>query len=306
VAVLALMVEAGVLEAQARLLTESIRLFAGAHSDARIIAISPRPARRPSRATIARLNALGAEYLELDIDSALPEYGTSWRVHAAAEIERRLPGGTLVVLDSDMFFAAEPDLALGACAVAARPVDMKGMCTTGPGDAFDPYWRKLCGVCDVDYDDIPFLTTTVDRVAAKASYNGGFVVVDASAGVFQRTEDFFLRVAAEALTPWGEGVEVRAGHGMVRGRGAQFWGSAQACLSLAAWGAGARVRELPASHNFPAHLDDHVQRAGMREPMVAVHYHHLFENGGDAAFHRRLHLTPACRAWLERQVRTAA
>src|SRR5690242_18041255 len=84
-----LIAEAGALEAQAVLLCDSIRRFAGAHSRAPITVVSPRSARRPSSSTLAELDRLEAEYLPLEVDSCCPEYGTSYRVHAAAHVERR-------------------------------------------------------------------------------------------------------------------------------------------------------------------------------------------------------------------------
>src|ERR1035441_1162858 len=46
------LVEAGALEAQALLLCSSIRTFAGAYSSAAIVAVSPRPSRRPVRTSL--------------------------------------------------------------------------------------------------------------------------------------------------------------------------------------------------------------------------------------------------------------
>jgi len=298
----AFIAEEGVLEQQACLLAESIRLFAGAHRNAPILVVSPRSRRRPSKDTRRRLKALGARYIELNVRSVAPEYGTSFRVHAAAIIERRMRDDVLVFLDSDMIFAGEPDLSLGDDDVAARPVDVKGMCTTGDDDPCDAYWRALCRVCGVDYADIPSITTTADHEIVKASYNGGFIVARRTAGVFQRTEKFFKRSVAAGMLPWADGAVVQAGHGFVSGRGARLWGSSQACLSMATWGAGKSVRLLPTSHNFPAHNSDYVARAGMKEPLIAVHYHHLFGEDGDMSLHRRLNLPAACHEWLDQRL----
>lgn len=294
----AFIAEAGSLEQQARLLVASIRRFAGRHGDARIVVISPRADRRPSDVAIRAFAKADVEYVETDVKSVVPEYGTSYRVHVAATIERQCDS-TLVFLDSDIFFAGEPDLGVGDFSAAARPVDVKGMCSMGATDPCDTYWRELCAVSGVDYDRIPVLTTTVDRTSVKASYNGGFVVVRAGDAVLQHTEEFFIRSVEAGLMPWHDGMEVRAAHGLVTGKGARFWGSSQACLSLAAWGRGRGVRVLPPSHNFPINNDGYVTERGMSEPIVAAHYHHLFGPDGDAALHRRLNVPPSCLQWLE-------
>ncbi|MBL8545535.1 MAG: hypothetical protein JNL81_03680 [Hyphomonadaceae bacterium] len=298
----ALIAEAGPLESQAVLLVRSIRRFAGAYAAAPVIVVSPRADRRPSKAALRAFADENAIYLEMNISSAVPEYGTSYRVHAASRVEAMTPD-VLVFLDSDILFARQPDLTLeDGMSAAARPVDARGMCTTGPGDPNDGYWRALCALCDVDYDAIPFLTTTVDGARIKASYNGGFFVVRTSEGILQRTEDFFRRSVEAQLMPWRAGKQAHSGHGLVTGRGARFWGSSQACFSLAAWGAGKRVQELPPCHNFPINNPGYVTARGMLEPIKALHYHSLFGPGGQRDLCRRLNLPADCLGWLEAQL----
>ena len=301
----ALIAESGMLEAQATLLCESIRRFGGAYRNSPILVVSPRSSRRPSMQTVSALGELGAEYTELEIDSVVPEYGPSFRVHAAALVEKQSTADKIVFLDSDMIFAGEPDLSLGECSASARPVDVKGMCTLGPSDEFDGYWRDLCKVCGVDYDSIPLVITTVDKCMVKASYNGGFVVAKRIAGIFQQTESFFVRSVRADLRPHrNRNFQETTGHGVVKGIGAEFWGSSQACLSLAIWGRNLSVRILPPTHNFPLHAESYVARFGAGEPLVAIHYHHLF--GGDQSHNPlltgRLNVPSVCLDWLRHRL----
>src|SRR5689334_5813906 len=227
-----LIAESGVLELQALLLCESIRRFAGIHARSPITVVSPRRARRPSPVTIRALGRLDVEYLPLEIDSCCPDYGTSFRVHAAAHVERRSGPPTLVQLDSDTIFLAEPDLGLNGSDAAARPVDVKGMCTTGDGDPLDPWWRRLCALAGIDYGQVPTITTTVDRQIIRASHNGGFVAVRRAGGLFARTDEVFRRLVAAGRTPWpGDGPTVRTGTGVLRGPATAWWGTSQAAFS---------------------------------------------------------------------------
>ncbi|NKJ03496.1 hypothetical protein [Rhizobium sp. SG741] len=236
--VFGIIAEEGPLEAQATLLCESVRQFGGSYSSSRLVVISPRSDRRPTQRTIRSLEALRAEILFLDIESAVPEYGSSFRIHAAATLEANCSEEQLVFLDSDIFFCGEPSLGLGDAHAAARPVDLKGMCTTGVEDTNDAYWQNLCKICSVEYESLPYITTTVDKLPVKASYNGGFVVVRPAASIFQRTEEFFVKSVKSNLRPYADrGLQIQAGHGLVAGVGAEYWGSSQACLSLAIWGA---------------------------------------------------------------------
>jgi hypothetical protein len=275
-----IMAESGTLEIQALLLCASIRRFGGPYAGSAIAVISPRQDRRPSEDTVRKLESLGVQYVPLSIVSPCPEYGTSFRVLASSEYERRSTADTLILLDSDTVFLGEPDFNLNLGDVAARPVDVQGMCTTGISCPHDDYWRKLCHVCAVDYDLIPYVSTTVDKLRVKASYNGGLVVAKRKRCVFQRTEDYFQRSMKAGLRPLaGYGLEVRAGHGLVSHAGSEYWGSSQACLSLALSGSGLSVQTLPPTHNFPLHFYDHFLseiEAGKLSNIVHVHYHHLF------------------------------
>jgi hypothetical protein len=280
-----LLVEAGILEQQALLLCESIRQFVGDRLQAPITVISPRPDRRPSEECIERLSALNARYVPLALESPCPEYGPAFRVLASAYFERHSSADTLVVLDSDTVFLRPVRITLGQADAAARPVDVKGMCTSGAADPMDDYWHKLCACCDVDYRLIPTVTATVDNSVVKASYNAGFVVVRRAAGSFQRAEDYFLRSVRSGLRPYaGSGTRVQAGTGTVSIEGSSYWGSSQACLSLAVWGSGLSVQALPSTYNFPLHCYDRFLaeiRSGELGDIAHVHYHQLFFTAPD-------------------------
>ena len=179
-----------------------------------------------------------------------------------------------------MVLLAEPDLELQSADVAVCPVDVKGMCTSGEGDRNDAYWRQLCHVCEVDYDLVSDVITTVDRVRVRASYNGGLTVVKTQAGLFQKTADFFLHSLRAGLIPWPDRTGTfNSGHGTVSAEGGRLWGSSQASLSLAITTLGLSVRILPPSLNFPLHFYAELEpeiKSGIIPQISLVHYHHLF------------------------------
>ena len=272
-----LIAEAGILERQAVLLCESVRRFAT--TDGVLTVVSPRPDRRPEAATLRALSALGADYHPLDLHSACPEYGPSYRIAAAAWCERR-PGPEIIVqLDSDTLFLGEPDFSLDGADFLARPVDLAGLSTTGDGCVFDPFWRELCALAGVDYDDLPFAMTTIDLLRIRANYNAGLLVARRSAGLFQRTEVVFGRLVEAGLKPLESlNGTVRSGAGLVSAKGSAYWGTSQAAFSAAAASLDARVRILPAPYNVPLHLLEPPQSPP--EPWIHVHYHWLAADGG--------------------------
>jgi hypothetical protein len=295
--------ESGVLEAQALLLCESIRRFAGRYAGSAVTVVSPRPDRRPAASTVRALAALDVEYRALDIAAQCPDYGPSYRVLALADAERRPGPDILVQIDSDTLFVAEPDFSLLDHEIAARPVDVKGICTSGPGDPHDGFWRDLCELCGVDYEKIPTIETTVDRQAVRASYNGGLVVARRCLGFFGRTAEFFTRLVAAGLTPHREaGHREKTATGVASMAGSQFWGTSQVVLPLAACSLGRSIGILPSIYNVPLHHWDNL--VPPQNP-VHLHYHWLCSAGETATnpmLDGRLELDPDVASWLRGKV----
>jgi hypothetical protein len=298
-------IEGGVLEAQTLLLFESIRLYGGRFAGCAAYALSPRVGHAISAEARRRLDELGVHYSDAVLNTECPEYGSANRVAAAAHVEEGHRHEFLVVLDSDTLILREPDefLLPPGMDVALRPVDLKGMCTAGPGDPFDGYWRDLCRCCGVDYEQIPWVESFVDRQRVKASYNGGLIVARGEAGIMRRCADYFFASIRQGLAPRREGRPFRAGAGWVESPASRLWGSSQAALSLAIWSSTRGVRELPPTYNYPLHLHARLDPAPARETLrslVHVHYHALLEErlSANPLFSEPETLTLDQRAWL--------
>jgi hypothetical protein len=222
---------------QALLLIESIRTFAGRYRDAEIFAIAPRPEFGVDEATRTRLDRLGATYHQAPLNTHCPQYGGANRLYAAAWAAEKSTATTLIVLDSDTLILREPELLGEEYDVAARPVDVKGSTTAGPGDEFEPYWQALCGLAGFPLKGLPFVETTMDRRQVRASYNGGYSVVRRDSGIMQRAAEIFTRSVAADIRPYKQhaGFRMFASTGFVPDLAAQYWGSSQAVLAVAAW-----------------------------------------------------------------------
>ncbi|MET0622056.1 MAG: hypothetical protein ABW250_03650 [Pyrinomonadaceae bacterium] len=294
------------LEAQTLLLFDSIRRYAGRLSGCSLYALSPRAGRAISNDARRKLHELGAVHIERLLNTECPEYGSANRVAAAAYVEETHPHELLVILDSDTLFLREPsELLLPPDADAAvRPVDVKGMSTSGPSDSCDLYWQELCRCCGVGYDEIPWGESFVDRRRIKANYNGGLVVVRSGLGILRRWADFFFRSVRTGLRPFTNAGSFRTGAGWIEPAAGNLWGSNQAALSLALWSTSRRVRELPPTYNYPLHQHGLVDAALARRvfpQLVHVHYHWLFAPDvltSNPLFRRRGPLSPSQRDWL--------
>jgi len=298
-------IEDGVLEKQAVLLFDSIRRYGGRFRDCPIYALSPRAGRGISKPGRAKLDQLQVRYIDEILNTECTEYGSANRVISAAHVERYYSHEILVVLDSDTIFLREPEKILLEPGVdtAVRPVDVKGMCTTGPTDGFDSYWRALCECCDVRYDDIPWTESFVDHARIKASYNGGLVITRGNLGILQKWSRFFFESVRRGLTPYAQEWRLRSGVSWVDPAASKYWGSNQAALSLAIWDSTRRVQELQPTYNYPLHQHDQIDEDVVMKvfpALVHVHYHWLFEEplAENPLFWPDGPLTPEQVSWL--------
>jgi hypothetical protein len=306
-------VEANRLEPQARLLCESIRTFGGRYGQAPILAVSPRPHLALGPEARARLEALGVTCIVEPLNETASSYGTINRIVAGAWAEAHASHPYLVLLDTDTLFVGEPDFVRAD--VGVRPVDVKGSASSGSGDPLDVYWARMCRFGGIDPSRLPMLSTTIDNIRIRASYNGGFTVVRRDLGILQRTRDIFFASLDENLRPLaGKELNVFASTGNVGLEASEWWGSSQAALSIAIWSKTSNVHTYDERYNIPL---NNLTGPGSSWPMrpdfqpILLHYHHLAE----PQYHEQLRLAltrTGCSRdvleWIEdrrRPIRTA-
>jgi hypothetical protein len=288
-----LCIENNAIREQALLLIESIRAFTGKYRNAEILAVAPRANLGVDKLTRAKLDALQVNYYEAPLNRCCPEYGSANRVYAAAWAAENTLATTLIILDSDTLFLDEPELLGSHFDVAARPLDLKGIGTVGPGDEFDSYWTAVCQVAGTSIELLPLIETTIDRVRVHASYNGGYSVVRRDSGIMQRAAEIFTRSVFANLRPFKGRPEFRvlASTGLVSPLASEYWGSNQAAFAIAAWSTTGRVRTLNARYNVPLHLLDESPPQQSKQSCltpVHVHYHWMFNPEHRAEAFRRL------------------
>lgn len=274
-----LCVEANRLDPQARMLCASIREHCGIYRNARIVAISPRPALALPDNSREALEALGVTYISLPMNDTRSAYGTINRIVAGAWAEANIRHPFLVVLDTDMVFVDEP--AFFHADVGVRPVDVKGTATTGGSDPMQPYWARLCALAGIRLSRLPIIRTTIGHESIHASYNGGFTVIRRNLGILTRTRDIFFTAFQQGIRPLtGSCPEIRSSTGMVDAEAAEWWGASQAALSIAIWATTSDVHIYDEAYNIPIHI---LARTGQSWPMrpgnkpVLLHYHYLAE-----------------------------
>jgi len=300
-------VEANRLEPQALLLCSSIRRYAGRYQNVPIVAVSPRPQLALSAESRKKLEALGVSYVSAPLNNTGSTYGTINRIVTGAWAEANLTQPYIVVLDTDMIFVSEPDFVRADAGV--RPVDVKGSATAGDHDVLNQYWNRLCTIAGIKLSQLPMLETTVDQVAIRASYNGGFSVVKRDLGILQRTKDIFFASMQENLRPLaGSNMNVMASTGFVGTEASEWWGSSQAALSIAIWSTTSDVYVYDNRYNIPAHILVKPEIAwplSLHAPPALLHIHYLAEPQYREQFHQviqRLDCTQDVADWIEERL----
>jgi hypothetical protein len=159
-------------------------------------------------------------------------------------------------------------------------------------------------MASVDYDSIPWVTSTVDKRKVRANYNAGLVAARRASGLFRQTEEIFLRLVAENHRPWASSDPlVKSGTGFVDRVGSEFWGTSQAAFSLAATARNGAVQILPGSYNLPLHSFHDLPP--ITEVPIHVHYHWLCSEGeceNNPMLDGRLPLPQEVSGWLQREL----
>ncbi len=259
-------IEPGYLEAQSLLLYESIRRHTGRFRHCPIYAFSPRPGYTLSHIMRKRLEQLEVIYSDRPLNTRLPFFSMANKAAACAEVEAQGQHEILVWLDSDTLFFREPqqfDLP-DFFDVAVRPINRKRNCTSGlVNHPFDAYWRTLCQYGQLDYNDLPFLETCVDRKIIKACYNAGLIVVRSQKAIFRQWFELLQKSVDGGFDP----------------RVDLVWDNDQPALSIAIWRNTKKVNILEPVYNYNIRAIDNPPQQKMLEsslPLVHIHYHKTF------------------------------
>lgn len=245
--------EATRIEAQGVMLARSIRERAGPYAISQIYAICPRPSKRPSPATIAKLKDLGVTVVLENLNIPESTYLSVNRLAVSAWAEANVPEDYLVALDSGMAFLDAPQLK--AADAGVRPVDVKASATLGPGDLIHEFWKRMAALGGITVENMPYVETNTDGRCVRASYSGGFTVTRRTEGIFREAYRLMHEAVALGYRPLaGTNADTAGSTGPAGSPGSEYWGSIQAATSVAIWQKPRSVVLYPASYNVPVHI----------------------------------------------------
>ena len=199
-----LVVEAGKLEAQSRLLVESIRTWTGIYAHCQIWAVQPRKGERLSQQTLDTFMQHDVMLISYDLNRLWRHHPISNKVYAAALVEKMVTRKveTLVFVDSDVIFLQPPeDLVLPpGKSLAIRPVhhpSVVGIRVASNNESIriNPYWQMFFDVCSVKPEDLWNVHSTMGNHEIVAYFNVGLVAVKPTRGLFAKWQENLERLS---------------------------------------------------------------------------------------------------------------
>lgn len=179
-------VEFGRLEEQTVMMVRSLRKFGGKLASIPVLAVIGRFGAPLRPATVLELERLGVTIVKAK-RSANPATWFNYGNKAAAVItaDRLAETDQVTWLDSDIFFIGEPQtLTLEAGEDLAIALNALPPIVTPDDDTHQNYWRRLCALFGVDFDELPWVE--VDGKLQKPNCNSGAFTWRRGTGFAQR------------------------------------------------------------------------------------------------------------------------
>lgn len=258
--------EKGRLEAQSKMLVESIRQFGGRFKDVPIYSYQPRKGFDVSKKTLVFFEKHQVNHIDIPLNLNHIDYPLANKIYVCAYAEQQLDSEIIVFMDSDSVMWQEPTAfyELGDFDVAMTPVFRKIGLAVNESDENYRYWKKMQAVFDFPLNQ--YTQTIVDNQRVLAYYNSGLMIAKRSADFFQSALDNFERLIRED---------------------ASFFKTRfleQSNFSATALQSNFKLKQLEKGYNYPLKHHGHVQnpsyRVGTLDDIITGHYTVLFKKAG--------------------------
>lgn len=270
-----IIVEEGVLEQQALLAIKSILTFVQPHLDCKIWAVSPRGSNyHPKKSTTDFFKNNNITYLNKYLNIRYDYFPLCNGIYASEHIESKAQNSDFILLiDTDTLFINPIDRSFfDVNSVYLRPVDNKGIGSTGNADSNDVFWQDAFNLFGLK-PDFPEMKTTVDQQTIRPYYNSGFVLAPKSFNFFRKWKTVFENLM---------GSQIRTNPSQSRHK-VDFGFLEQMSISVALSLYNLEKKMLPNSYNYPLPFMPVLsQRDGAINfsNLCHIHYHRWFQHPG--------------------------
>ncbi len=268
-----IIIEPGLLEAQAKLLIDSIHRFLVPEHAVEIFTFSPRKDRKPSSETLAFLQQYVKHHHNEDLNQDYDYFPLANGLCASKFFEKNYSGYDHVLLtDTDtVFLNCLPELVFEKETLFVSPADNKGVGSTGDGDANDPFWQDMFKHFNLPLP-LPSIDTTVRTETIRPYHNSGFVLANNLPGLFTQWYTDFDELMLSNIKP-----------GFIGRDGTNYGFFEQLVLSITASRYPGQVRYFPKNINYPIPFRPFLKKSRTQDPfedLVHVHYHKWFQHPG--------------------------
>lgn len=235
-------------EANALVLAESIRSFAGALAQARIWCYVPDYGKEVSPATRGRLRELDVDLIPFTIDRDVLRFFFTAEITAVslAESRSRDQAELLAWMDSNTIVLQEPKAFLlpSDKSLGFRPVHHT-LVGSRWDEPLDPFWTLVYDRCGVPEDRVFSMTAHVDGVRIRPYMNAGLLVVRPERHLLRTWRDTFF---GQYKTPEFQALYEQDQRYIIFVHQAILTGVLLSAL------APDEMEELPPNYNYPLHL----------------------------------------------------
>jgi hypothetical protein len=166
-------VEAGPLEAQVLMLAETLRVFGGAWAKADFIAVKPRRGPSISAHTRRELKRLCVDFIDERINVELDWWNNANKSAVMARLEERVATATITWMDSDLIVLNPLDDLLPAPGTHFIARAGEGYLGSDGNDENAEYWRALCTLVGIRFDDFEMITSFPELRPIRAYWQTG-------------------------------------------------------------------------------------------------------------------------------------
>jgi hypothetical protein len=162
------------------MLAESLRAFGGPSSKLDFIAVKPRRGPSISSRTLHQFRRLGVEFIDEKFNDELDWWNNANKSSVMSQLESRISTPNITWMDGDMVvlqpldcLAPEPDTDFIARAG-------EGYLGSDGTDNNAPYWRKLCELLGLDFEQFPEIVSFPEARRIRAYWQTGIYSYTAS------------------------------------------------------------------------------------------------------------------------------
>ena len=192
-------VEAGPLETQVLMLVETLRAFGGPWAKTGFIAVKPRRGPSVSANTRRGFKRLGVEFIDERFNIELDWWNNANKSSVMSHLERRVPTENITWMDSDLIVLNPPDDLVPAPGTRSIARAGEGYLGSDGNDENSAYWRALCALVGLSFDDFEMITSFPELRPIRAYWQTGIYTYEKTSGLGQAHYEILRKLLSSSI-----------------------------------------------------------------------------------------------------------